>query len=311
MYDSRTACSSKSIRRRSLHGNTRPAHSSVASSSTVHGSRHASPWSGSSTPSYGPGPGYRDASTHGTISSQPRAPAATNPSEEGSSTPMPWSRSSSPARRSEMMRPPCSGWISISQTPPRNCTAPRIVVSRRVRPLLSAAVALCLLSACSPDTATHLPSPSPTSTSTRATLPTPSPSPTPASKPHVFLIVMENRSYDQAMTGAYTAQLAAKYAVATNYHGVSHPSLPNYLALTSGSTWGIADDGWHPLPAGGLGAQLTGAGISWRAYMEGMSGTCTRSSYPYALKHDPLPYYGTTCPEQIVPLSQVDHHLTR
>ncbi len=56
---------------------------------------------------------------------------------------------------------------------------------------------------------------------------------------------MENRSYDQAMTGAYTAQLAGQYAVATNYHGVSHPSLPNYLALTSGGTWGIADDGWH------------------------------------------------------------------
>jgi phospholipase C len=126
----------------------------------------------------------------------------------------------------------------------------------------------------------------------------------------VFLIVMENRSYDQAMTGAYTAQLAAKYAVATNYHGVSHPSLPNYLALTSGSTWGIVDDGWHPLPAGGLGAQLTAAGISWRAYMEGMSGSCTRSAYPYALKHDPFPYYGAACPEQIVPYSLFDQDIT-
>jgi phosphatidylinositol-3-phosphatase len=122
---------------------------------------------------------------------------------------------------------------------------------------------------------------------------------------------MENRSYDQAIAGGYTAQLAAKYSVATNYHGVSHPSLPNYLALTSGSTWGIADDGWHPLPAGGLGAQLTAAGISWRAYMEGMSGSCTKSVYPYALKHDPFPYYGTICPEQIVPFSQFDQDITK
>ncbi len=122
---------------------------------------------------------------------------------------------------------------------------------------------------------------------------------------------MENRSYDQAMTGAYTAQLAGQYAVATNYHGVSHPSLPNYLALTSGSTWGIADDGWHPLPAGGLGAQLTAAGISWRAYMEGMSGSCTKSVYPYALKHDPFPYYGATCPEQIVSFSQFDQDIAK
>src|SRR5260370_14720184 len=139
-----------------------------------------------------------------------------------------------------MIRPPCSGWISISQTPPRNCTAPRIVVSRRVRPLVSAAVALCLLSACSSSTATHLPSQSPTSTPTSATLQTTSPSPTPTSKPHVFLIVMENRSYDQAITGAYTAQLPAKYSLATHYHVVAQPSLPNHVARTPAPTCGHA-----------------------------------------------------------------------
>jgi phospholipase C len=118
------------------------------------------------------------------------------------------------------------------------------------------------------------------------------------------VIVMENRSYSQAITGTYIAELASKYAVATNYHGVSHPSLPNYLALTSGSTWGIADDGWHALPAGGIGAQLTNAGLTWRAYMDSMSGTCKASGYPYALKHDPFPYYGSDCPSQVVPFSQ-------
>jgi len=123
------------------------------------------------------------------------------------------------------------------------------------------------------------------------------------------VIVMENRSYDQALAGTYTAQLASKYGVATNYHGVSHPSLPNYLALTSGSTWGIADDGWHPLPAGGLGAQLTAAGIPWRAYMEGMSNGCLHSGYPYALKHNPFPYYGSACPAQVVPFSPFDQDM--
>jgi len=123
------------------------------------------------------------------------------------------------------------------------------------------------------------------------------------------VIVMENRSYAQAITGAYSAELASTYAAATNYHGVSHPSLPNYLALTSGSTWGIADDGWHPLPAGGLGAQLTAAGITWRAYMEGMSGSCTHSGYPYALKHDPFPYYGGECPTEVVPFSEFDQDM--
>ena len=138
------------------------------------------------------------------------------------------------------------------------------------------------------------------------------PSPTaPASEAssHIFVIVMENRSYDQALAGGYTATLAAQYGVATNYHGVSHPSLPNYLALTSGSTWGIADDGYHPLPAGGLGTELSHAGITWRAYMEGMSGTCFASPYPYALKHDPFPYYGNRCPLEVVPFSRFNGDL--
>jgi phospholipase C len=115
---------------------------------------------------------------------------------------------------------------------------------------------------------------------------------------------MENRNYDQAMAGGYTAQLAAVNGVAANYHGVSHPSLPNYLAMTSGSTWGIADDGYHSLPLTGLGTQLTGAGVSWRAYMEGMTTSCFSTKYPYAVKHDPFAYYGGRCPAEVVPFSQ-------
>ncbi len=114
---------------------------------------------------------------------------------------------------------------------------------------------------------------------------------------------MENRSYSQAISSSYIAQLAAQYSVATNYHGVSHPSLPNYLAMTSGSTWGIADDGYHRLPATGLGVQLTNAGITWRAYMEGMTRGCFNSPYPYALKHNPFGYYGGACPAEVVPFT--------
>ena len=117
---------------------------------------------------------------------------------------------------------------------------------------------------------------------------------------------MENRSYDQAIAGGYTAQLAAQYSAATEYHDASHPSLPNYLAMTSGSTWGITDDGFHPLPAGGIGAQLDAAGITWRAYMEGMGGDCMVNGNRYALKHNPFPYYGNTCPPQVVPFTQFD-----
>jgi phosphatidylinositol-3-phosphatase len=165
-----------------------------------------------------------------------------------------------------------------------------------------------LLAACTPKAATsaqarHSPSPTPSPHAQ----PTPTPVPDPPAAPdptHVFVIVLENRTSDQVMGDPYISKLATDYGAATNYRGVSHPSLPNYLALTSGSTWGIHDDGFHALPAGGLGSQLTAAGISWRAYMEGMTNGCFRSPYPYALKHNPFAYYGSTCPPQVVPFTQ-------
>ena len=118
------------------------------------------------------------------------------------------------------------------------------------------------------------------------------------------MIVLENRSYAQVRESGYIAQLAQQYSVASNYRGISHPSLPNYLAMTSGSTWGVADDGWHKLPAGGVGEQLTAAGLDWRAYMEGMSNGCYRNVNGYALKHNPFAYYGGNCPPQVVAFSQ-------
>jgi hypothetical protein len=164
------------------------------------------------------------------------------------------------------------------------------------------AVSVCLLAACAPPSAQVQPSVESSASPTPAASSTPgaSPTPLPAAASHVFVIVMENRSYAQALAGGYIAKLAGQYPIATNYRGVSHPSLPNYLALTSGSTWGITDDGYHRLPAGGLGAQLTAAGIDWRAYMEGMTAGCFNSPYPYALKHNPFAYYGARCPPQVV-----------
>jgi len=127
---------------------------------------------------------------------------------------------------------------------------------------------------------------------------------------HVFLIVMENRSPSQAMSGTFTASLAAKYRVAANYRAITHPSVPNYLALTSGKTWGVRDDGYHPLPAEDVGTQLTKAGVSWRAYMEGMdSSGCLDSPVPYDPGHNPFAYYGGGCPPNVVPLTSLSADL--
>jgi acid phosphatase len=128
----------------------------------------------------------------------------------------------------------------------------------------------------------------------------------PLEKRHVFVIVMENKSVEQALQGPFTASLASKYRVATNYSAVAHPSLPNYLALTSGQTFGIRDDSYHVLPAGGIGSQLTAAGVTWRAYMEGMTdGGCLENTYPYDVHHNPFAYYGGRCPANVVPFTSL------
>ncbi|HEY9326560.1 MAG TPA: alkaline phosphatase family protein [Candidatus Limnocylindria bacterium] len=129
--------------------------------------------------------------------------------------------------------------------------------------------------------------------------------------PHVFVIVMENTGLDRALRSQPIARLASANALATNYRAVARPSLPNYLALTSGSTWDITDNLYHPLPAADLGTQLTTAGITWRAYMEGMTAEagCMRSPYPYALKHNPFAYYGGACPSNVVPIEALDADL--
>ena len=142
--------------------------------------------------------------------------------------------------------------------------------------------------------------PRPTSTTGPGAAPT-----TSAPARHVFVIVMENNSAAEALAEPYTSTLAREFALLTNYHAVSHPSAPNYLALTSGSTWDRQDDGYVALPPDDIGHQLTLAGRSWRAYMEDLPEDCLQDTGTYAVKHNPFAYYGGQCPPQVVPLTQL------
>lgn len=125
-----------------------------------------------------------------------------------------------------------------------------------------------------------------------------------ASYSHVIWLWMENHSYP-AVIGApgsaayanapFVNTLAAQCGLATNYHNVSHPSLPNYLAATSGSTLGVTSDCQPtacPQNATSVFGQLQAAGLPWRAYDESMPANCYRGiSGLYAPKHNPAVYY--------------------
>jgi phospholipase C len=91
---------------------------------------------------------------------------------------------------------------------------------------------------------------------------------------HVFVIMMENTGYDSLIgnTNAPWINMAAKtYGVATNYFGVTHPSQPNYIAATSGSTNGVPDDNDITINVPNIVDQIEGSGRTWKAYMQSYS----------------------------------------
>jgi hypothetical protein len=113
---------------------------------------------------------------------------------------------------------------------------------------------------------------------------------------HIVWIVMENHSYSQVIgssSAPYENALAGQCGLATNYYGITHPSLPNYIAMTSGDTQGVTDDSGpssHPLNVPSIFSQLGSGG--WRSLQESMPSNCLLSgSGQYAVKHNPAAYY--------------------
>lgn len=161
----------------------------------------------------------------------------------------------------------------------------------RAAPLLGA---LCLGVACAP------------ADSASAASPPPPPVPPPAIE-HVFVIVLENRNYDATFgpgsAGPFLADTLVKQgALLTQYYGIGHASLDNYIAMISGiapnpSTQGdcpvftdfveagTSPDGQptglgcvYPAHVLTIGNQLQASGRSWRAYLEDMGNNPAREA---------------------------------
>jgi phosphatidylinositol-3-phosphatase len=114
---------------------------------------------------------------------------------------------------------------------------------------------------------------------------------------HVVVVVFENHEAS-SIAGNPDAPtfnaLARRYATLTNYTAVAHPSLPNYLALVSGSTHGISSDCTDcVVQARSLADALATAGKTWKTYAEGLPypGFTGASDGRYAKKHDPFLYF--------------------
>ncbi len=125
----------------------------------------------------------------------------------------------------------------------------------------------------------------------------------PAAVSKLLVFVEENHSLDQMRSGMpYTAGLAKKYGYATDYHAIRHPSLPNYLAIAGGQTFGVRDDGppaRHRIAGRSVFGQALSHGMTAATYAEGMPSSCARTSQgAYAVKHNPWAYFArerTSC----------------
>ena len=113
----------------------------------------------------------------------------------------------------------------------------------------------------------------------------------------VVVVVFENKEFDQVI-GSPDAptfrSLARRYALLTNYRAVAHPSLPNYIAMVSGSTQGVASDCTScQVSAPNLADALERAGMTWKTYAEGLprAGFTGAEAGRYAKKHNPLVYF--------------------
>lgn len=107
---------------------------------------------------------------------------------------------------------------------------------------------------------------------------------------HVVVIVFENRERSQVLNNNLAPHFraySADYATLADYTAVAHPSLPNYLALVSGSTHGITTDCTACAVHGpSIGTLLDRAGLSWGAYAQGYP-----DSRLFAKKHEPFLYF--------------------
>ncbi len=188
-----------------------------------------------------------------------------------------------------------------------------------------------LITACAP---TAIPANSPTVTATAFPTQTPSLAPAstctlvPSATPtplvpnfdHIVVIVFENKEFGTVIGNPRMPgfnRLAREYTLLTQYYAVTHPSLPNYIAMVGGDTFGITsncEDCFIDAPS--LPDLIEASGRTWITYREDMPSPCfVGSKVDYVQKHNPFIYFDSIrldaarCERGIVPFSNLNADL--
>jgi len=147
----------------------------------------------------------------------------------------------------------------------------------------------------------------------------PSPTPNPAipNFNHIVVIIFENKEFESVIDSPdapYINQLARENTLLTEYYAITHPSLPNYIALIGGDTYGYTTNCTNcPVTATNLADLVERSGRSWMTYQESMPGDCVIWDFKkqYASKHNPFMYFSSIlndkkrCREHIEELSNL------
>ena len=106
----------------------------------------------------------------------------------------------------------------------------------------------------------------------------------------VLIVVLENENDENALEQPFLKRLAARGAYFTAFSAITHPSQPNYIAMTAGDAHGVVDDANVDLEARHLGDLLEEKGLDWKVYAEGYPGGCRLDERigPYVRKHVPF-----------------------
>jgi hypothetical protein len=109
----------------------------------------------------------------------------------------------------------------------------------------------------------------------------------------VIFIVFENTNYKDAIQQPFFKELANNGAHFSGLAAITHPSQPNYIALTSGSLNGVKGNNPINLNVKHIGDLLEAKELTWKAYADDYPGNCFTgtTSNAYARRHNPFISY--------------------
>ena len=148
---------------------------------------------------------------------------------------------------------------------------------------------------------------------------TPTPLPLVPNFSHIVILIFENKEYGTVVGNpamAYFNLLASSYTLLNQHYAVTHPSLPNYLSLIGGDTFGIIDNCDYEdcyINAPSLPDLIEASGRTWKTYQDDMPEPCfAGNTLRYVRKHNPFIFFDPIrldeerCKRSIVPLTQMD-----